>query len=351
MANDFKMAAWQATLLITNSTTALSLNFLMYYFVYRNSSLRTPFNTTILNACLADILVSINMFVATIYTLSKPSKLADNIFCNMTGFVTLLSFVASVMGLAAVSLNRYFLVCRWKMYTTVFTKLGTATYIAATWVFSLLISIPPLFGWGRFAFDAGQSICFVDWSWSISYMIFMISVCFFGPLSVTLVSLYFILKVKRETNYRVDSHKSDAELGEIALARRLERRRKTDKEERKITISIAIVAAVFLIAWGPFVLVMFVKTIGKIAVPGWIDFGVLLLGCLNSTANPIVYMTLNVNYRKEVIRLVSVCGSGKSNPESNSDIRTGTSIGTPASTPRLLRCVATKEKTQSINSQ
>ena len=344
MTETIQIEPWQAAIFLINSIAALSLNSLMFYFVYRNRSLRTSFNFSLLNVCSADMLVSVNMMVSTIVSLTENGNVAKVIFCNITGYITLLSFVASVMGLAAVSFNRYFLVCHWKTYRSIFTTIGTMAYIAGAWVFSILISIPPLLQWGKFSYQPGKSICFVDWSSSISYMIFMISICFCGPLFITLLSLYFILRTKRKTDHRLYHKKSEEKnLNEFSQAKREQQRKQVAKEEKRITMSIVIITLVFLVAWGPFVILMFLESIGKQSIPGWIDFLALLLGFLNSTANPIVYMTLNANYRKEVKRLLSpCCAQGTSE---DSDVKTGVTLeGTPRLTPRLLNFKNIKEE-------
>ncbi len=299
------MEIWQAICLILNSSSAIILNMLIFYLVYRKTNLRTPFNATILNACFADILVSVNQIVSTVHMLSTKMDGSDigAAWCDVTGFVNLLSFVASVISMAAVSVNRYFLICQRHIYSNIFTKRGTSLYILSVWICSILLSIPPLLGWGRFTYHQAKSICFADWNSSVSYMTFMISICFCGPITATLLSLYFILRIKRKIATTVLETKDDFGVSEVARNRMKEQKLKREKEERKITLSIVAVVVVFFVAWGPFVVVMFVEVIGKYHIPEWADFGSLFLGCLNSTANPIIYLTLNGNFRKSFRRL------------------------------------------------
>ena len=81
------------------------------------------------------------------------------------------------------------------------------------------------------------------------------------------------------------------------------REEKRQKEERYITLSILVVILVFLIAWSPFVVVMLLSTLRKIEIPRWADLGALFLGCMNSTANPMVYLTMNGNFRRTSVAL------------------------------------------------
>ncbi len=291
------METWQSVLIILSSSFALLLNSMMFFLVFRNRTLQTSFNATILNSSLADIVVSLNMLAYTIYvTTTTDNKSA---LCNLTGFINLLTFVSSVMSLAAVSINRYFLVCRRVLYDVRFTRLGTIFYITCVWFISTLLSIPPFLGWGRFAFHEGKSICFVDWNSSISYMFFMIGVCFCGPITATLTSLFLILRANRRVEITLKLQASDSK-----TPRSNRRNMRTAKHERKITLSILTVVVVFFVAWGPFVVVMFAETLGKTTVPPWIDFASLYSGLLNSTANPIVYLSLNSNFRQSMLDLL-----------------------------------------------
>ena len=301
------LESWEATIFIINSVVAVILNSLIIFFVYRNKHLRTSFNATIINASVADVIVSINIIASTIDTIIHNGQAAgSSSWCKFTGFVNLLSFVASVMSLAAVSVNRYCLVCQSQIYGNIFTKFGTTVYIVSVWVISALLSTPPFYGWGRFEYHEGKSVCFADWRASTSYMMFMIIICFCGPISATLLSLFFILRIKRRTEAMIQNEMGDFEMTDAARKIAASKKRKQEKNERRITISIAIIALVFFIAWGPFVVVMFLDVFGTKKVPRGIDIGAFMLGCFNSSANPIIYMLVNTNFKKELQKFLQL---------------------------------------------
>ena len=296
------MEVVQASLIIVNSTVAVFFNLTIFALVYRNRNLRTPFNYTILNACSADILVSLQMFVISTLSISNRESLQGPIICDITGYINLTAFVSSVVCLAAVSLNRYTIICHRDTHNKYFTSLGTKIYMASAWLFTFAISSPPLFGWSKFAYHKGVGICFVEWSTDISYMIFMVLICFCGPITVTIASLYFILKTKREVAIALEKDSREFEMTEDGKAMCEKKKIQREKEERKITLSILIVALIFSVSWGPFAVLMFVEVFRNHHVPVWIDAMSLVLGCLNSTANPIVYLTMNSNFRKEILK-------------------------------------------------
>ena len=78
-------------------------------------------------------------------------------------------------------------------YTTVIV------YFLGTWMFSSLLAMPPLVGWGRYAYLPGQFICFCEWPSSVSYTIFMVAVCFGGLCSIMSFSYFKILEAVRES--------------------------------------------------------------------------------------------------------------------------------------------------------
>ena len=312
------MNVWEAVLLITNAILAIILNCLIVYLVINVRSLRSSFNTTIVNASVADIIVSLNILISAIDTISQNGKsISNTVWCDFTGFINLISFVASVMSLAAVSINRYVLVCKSQLYGELFTQTGTAVYIFLVWLISALLSMPPFFGWARFSYHKGKSVCFADWKSSKSYMLFMIFICFCGPITATLTTLFLIVRTKRKTEASLASQYTGSPR-DISPAMMLANRRakRNEKSERQITLSIVLVVFVFFVAWGPFVIVMFLDVFGDNKVPRWLDMGSFLFGCLNSTANPVVYLSVNMNFRRAVRQKLGLTASVGLTPSS-----------------------------------
>ena len=68
---------------------------------------------------------------------------------------------------------------------------------------SIVLSSPPLFGWGEYAYIPVQSFCFCDWANHLSYAIFMITCCFGGPCSVMTVCNFFIYRAVRASRRKV----------------------------------------------------------------------------------------------------------------------------------------------------
>ena len=108
----------EASLLAVINALALFGNISLFVVILRTYALRTQTNLFLLNLAAADLLVSVLNMPLTIATILHGSWMFGEFLCTLTAFLNLLSFVASVMSLAMVSVNRHHFVVKWKTYQT-----------------------------------------------------------------------------------------------------------------------------------------------------------------------------------------------------------------------------------------
>ena len=149
----------------------------------------------------------------------------------------------------------------------------------------------------------------------VYYMYFMLTTCFFGPLSVVFVSYFNIIKFTKEAKQRLKRHiemKNEYQEGTetaqgndvpVKQRRRILKIFNMNRDEVKLTNTLLIVVAVFLACWTPFAITMFIDVYSPFSLPRSVDISSLLLGYANSMCNPLVYGIRNQAFRREMFRL------------------------------------------------
>ncbi|KAK6177128.1 hypothetical protein SNE40_015294 [Patella caerulea] len=249
----------------------------------------------------------------------------------------MVTFVASVMSLGAISINRYYKVCTGQRYKKIYTKRNVFLIILGVWLLSSALATPPLMGWGVYSYLPNQAFCFSEWPASVSYTFFMVGVCFGGPCSVMTVSYCFIFRKYRRSsrtilnssampsittpsvtsNVATNSVNVDHATTKDAFAVKhrsfqIEKRR---LEELRLTTTLLVMILVFVLSWLPFCVAMFMSVFAKEYLPRWFDMFTLLLGYANSCYNPFIYGIMNSRvkqgYKTQFSSLLVCCGFKK----------------------------------------
>ena len=112
----------EASILVIIATVALIGNIGLWIVVLSNKRLRTRSNVFILALSGADILVSGTNMPITVYTLISGTWQLSQTACVASGFITMITFIASVMFLAVISINRYLLICKPHWFNALSTR-------------------------------------------------------------------------------------------------------------------------------------------------------------------------------------------------------------------------------------
>ena len=275
---------------------ALCGNSMLFYIFTKVRKLQTKGNVFILNLAAADLLVAVINLPVTIVTVIAEDWILGKTVCLISGFITLLTFVASCMALSMISINRYHAIVHWTSYENTYTKRKCALYICITWTITIALSLPPFFGWAKFEYDPAQSYCFAEWTVSKSYTIFMIAACLVGPLSIMSYCYVKIIRFHKDSCRDViRASMSPTTTTFNVTVVEMEKRR----SKKRLTRTIITLIVVFGLCWSPFALIMIVQVFSSAHVPRSVDFGSLVLGYLNSFLNVIVYNVTNQKIRKE----------------------------------------------------
>ena len=267
---------------------ALFGNVILFCIVAKLRALQTKANVFILNLAAADLLVTVFNVPVTCVAVIAEDWILGKTVCLMTGFITLLTFVASCMALSMISINRYHAIVHWSSYENIYKRRKCALYVCITWPITILLSLPPFFGWAKFDYDPAQSYCFAEWTSSKSCTIFMISVCLLIPLSVMSYCYYNIIRFHKESERRAMAETIMSRDGEFHV----------QPKHKHLTRTIVTLIAVFALCWSPFAFIIIVQVFSSTHVPRAVDFASLILAYLNSFFNVIVYNITNRRIRQ-----------------------------------------------------
>ena len=320
----------ETTTLCVIGSAAFIGNVSLFIIVYKDKDLQTVTNLYILNLAAADIMVSILSIPFTVVTIITEDWVFGDSACVALGFFTILSFIASVMSLGMIAINRYFYIVRWNTYSKIFSRRKALLYAAAVWVVALSLASPPLLGWAEYRFIPGKSYCFVYWPSDVYYMYFMITVCFFGPLSIMTFSYCNVLRFTKNLKRRIAATRNNfvrpaptisnkVDLQTVERSQTGERREadsnskstsrspgfQVTPEETRITNTFIFVVTLFVICWAPFAITMFFDVYYPKPLPRALDMASLILGYLNSMCNPVLYGLRNSDIRQGVLNLYS----------------------------------------------
>ena len=193
----------QAASMVVIMLVAVGGNLLILAAIYIDKTLQTITNAFIINLACADLLLSIIGMPFTLASSIKYEWIFGDTWCKVNGMANSLFCIASILTLAAVSVDRYCAILYPFKYVTWITNKVAAGMILYIWVHALLMACLPLTSWSRYTFISSESICTVQWEYSISFTLFLFSVCFFLPLGVMMITYLRIFRTARKQSSRI----------------------------------------------------------------------------------------------------------------------------------------------------
>uniref|UniRef100_A0AAZ3PTA4 G-protein coupled receptors family 1 profile domain-containing protein n=1 Tax=Oncorhynchus tshawytscha TaxID=74940 RepID=A0AAZ3PTA4_ONCTS len=317
----------------------LLLGFISNFFVLllfaRFQVLRTPINLILLNISVSDMLVCIFgtpfSFAASLYgrwligdqgckwygfanTLfgplapCSPSCVRDTyhmhptleltvnkqITCLIpeTRYTVSLTGIVSLVSLAVLSYERYSTILS-------YTKADPSDYkkawlaIAGAWLYSLVWTMPPFFGWSSYGPEGPGTICSVQWhqrsSGNISYVTCLFIFCLLLPLLLMVIcygKILFFIRGVAKTN-QLSAH----------------------RRETHVLVMVVSMVSCYLLCWMPYGVVALLATFGQVGLVGPTTSIVPSILAKSSTfLNPIIYILLNNQFYRCFLAFMS-CGS------------------------------------------
>lgn len=273
-------------------------NLLVCGSVFTTRSLRTIANFILVSLAVADLLVTVlaqPLFVAYLAMSTRATctdtvellfRLIANACCG-----------ASVLHLCLISIDRCIVVLKPHDFRKIITKKRLAVVLVAAWLFPVIYAIL------RMTISRRVTSYFTVVVFALSFVI--IVVCY----------LLIVTKIKKQR--RMSSIRNT-------------NRKLRDEVERRVTMTIAIVIAFFLVSWFPLIFLRSFKA-GKNS--GLVYDWARTLSLINSAMNPWIYCLRMRGFRLAYKRLFIKChwevvrGRGRSLTQASEEERSRNSVG------------------------
>lgn len=276
--------------------------------------LRRPCNYLLVSLAVSDLCVAVLVMPSALLTEVLGRWNFGTVFCDIWVSFDVLSCTASILNLCAISVDRYWAITKPLEYGVKRTPRRMMLCVALVWLGAACISLPPLLILGNeHITEDGVPICTV--CQNFGYQIYATLGSFYIPLTVMLFVYYQIFRAARRIvmdekraqtrlenaiNGGTTPQKKNLTGAPIIGSPHQKRLRFQLAKERKASTTLGIIMSAFTVCWLPFFILAIVRPFlsENHHVPPTLSSLFLWLGYANSLLNPIIYATLNRDFRK-----------------------------------------------------
>ena len=275
---------------------SVSGNFIVCYIVYRKPTMRSGINLLLANLALSDLLLSVISMPMAIILLNKQQLKVDQLTCNIGAIFFYKFQTEKILLLVAISIDRYFIIVRRKDNLNTFR----AKIISGiTWLLSLLLTLPPILGFGHYFYYKPQCILGtrVLSNTDKTFVFIFESLSGFLPCLVIVVSYSLILRTVRRNCFRVQNHPP---VNPTAMHRKGKMFIDYSYKTRTFT-TIAMLSIVYMLCVLPLKIVETSLALTGKETSSSLILGVLWLSYGHAALNPVIYTIRIKKFREACV--------------------------------------------------
>ncbi|XP_013093969.2 melatonin receptor type 1A-like [Biomphalaria glabrata] len=144
--------------------------------VVTNKVMHNPHYYFIINLAVADLTIIAYVVPWTVVGLVIGYYPVTSMsLCVFNGVIIVTGYLASLMTLMVISINRYLNICHREIFAAMFSRkiLSSIIYCSVIWCLAFLSALPALVGWSRFHFDVKTHYCGYDRTYNFYYTLFL----------------------------------------------------------------------------------------------------------------------------------------------------------------------------------
>ena len=288
----------ESTVLITLIILAFVGNVLICVTVLRTARLRTVPNMFVTNLAVSDILMAIVCMPISLHVLISSQWSFSAVVCDLQGFFIFSFGIVSQVNMSIIAVNRYFAVCHPFACKVIFTHRNVLLIIVLLWILPSIASVPPLVGWGYYAFNGGKAFCIYPFNVNMIYTTIVQLLFIAFPMGLMTFSYTKCFLAIRSSNRQVAQME-----GNPHPANHNSRKAR----EIRATRTMMFATLGFILCWVPVSIIDFIDTFtGGGNLPRQVFILNAFLIFTSSTVNPFIYWLTNRAFRK-AYREVLLC--------------------------------------------
>lgn len=258
-------------------------------------SLRTPSNLLVVNLAFSDFLMMFMMGPPMVMNCYHETWIYGPLACELYAAAGSLFGCVSIWTMTMIAFDRYNVIVK-GLAGKPMTKNDALVKIAIIWLFALLWTGAPFFGWCRYVPEGNMTACGTDYlsqdMGSRSYILIYAVFVYFLPLLMIIYSYFFILQAvaAHEKNMRDQAKKMN-----VASLRSSEN--VNQSAECKLAKVALMTISLWFMAWTPYLIINFTGVLTTTKITPLATIWGSLFAKANAVYNPIVYGISHPKYR------------------------------------------------------
>lgn len=285
-------------------------------------SLRTPSNLFVVNLAFSDFLMFFCMGPPMIINCYHGTWTFGPLACELYAAAGSLFGCVSIWSMVMIAMDRYNVIVK-GLAGKPLTSGGAMSKIVLIWLFAVVWTAAPFFGWNRYVPEGNMTACGTDYlnqDWNTrSYILAYGFFVYFTPLFTIIYCYFFILKtvVAHEDNMREQAKKMN-----------VQSLRSSENANQSAECKLAKVAlmtiSLWFMAWTPYLVINFTGIFGNNNISPLATIWGSVFAKANAIYNPIVYGISHPKYRAALQKKYPSLGCS-SEPEQDADSQSVTS--------------------------
>ncbi|KAH7960720.1 hypothetical protein HPB49_022530 [Dermacentor silvarum] len=151
------------TLILIIMVSSVAVNGLVFVLFYQRPSVRMTSNKFVLNMAIVHLLQTFIVLPFVFVSIMFQEWIFGDVWCKIHGTVSVCLTMANVFSILLIAVDRNCAVNSPLHYSMTITKKRTSGLIVSTWVFAVLLSLPPLVGVSDIQYQESWAMCTVTW--------------------------------------------------------------------------------------------------------------------------------------------------------------------------------------------